>query len=372
MKADVVVIGAGVQGCAVAWRLARAGRSVLVLERAIPGAEASSAAGGILSPGVEALEPGPFYALGRASLARYPSFVEALERESGAGGRPPRRRHAGGGLRRRPRPGCWRAGPPRSSRPACRSTVLDDAEVRRLEPGLSPEARGALWFEDEGSLDPRALGRALSSAAQRAGADFITGRVLAIRHQGGRAVGVDHERGPHRGRRGGAGGRRLEPAGGRPRPAGRRGPAGARADRGGRDPPAAAHPRGLLRPRLRRAPRRRPDPARLHHGGGGLREGGHRRRAAPRPRGGHRPGAGPRAGAGGGDLVQLPPRQPRRRAHPRPGRRARPLLRHRPHPQRHPALPHHRRRHRRLRAGRAAAGGAGAVLGAAVRGRCRR
>jgi glycine oxidase len=195
MKADVVVVGAGVQGCAVAWKLARAGRSVLVLERAIPGAEASSAAGGILSPGVEALEPGPFYALGRASLARYPSFIEALERESGlAVG------HRGGGTLEvafdddHARLLAGRAAKIQSA--GLPVTVLDDTEVRRLEPGLSPEARGALWFEDEGSLDPRALGRALSAAAQRAGADFITGRVLAIRHQGGRAVGVDHERGP--------------------------------------------------------------------------------------------------------------------------------------------------------------------------------
>lgn len=195
MKSDVVVIGAGVQGCAVAWRLARAGRSVVVLERAIPGAEASSAAGGILSPGVEALEPGPFYALGRASLARYPSFIEALERESGVAVG-----HRGGGTLEvafdddHARLLAGRAAKIQSA--GLPVTVLDDAEVRRLEPGLSPEARGALWFEDEGSLDPRALGRALATAAQRAGATFVTGRVLAIRRSGGRAVGVDHERGP--------------------------------------------------------------------------------------------------------------------------------------------------------------------------------
>src|SRR5512135_2786024 len=83
MRTDVVVIGAGVQGCSVALRLAQAGRKVLVLERAIPGAEASSAAGGILSPGVEAEEPGPFYALCAASLARYRAFAEEVERLSG-------------------------------------------------------------------------------------------------------------------------------------------------------------------------------------------------------------------------------------------------------------------------------------------------
>jgi glycine oxidase len=195
MTSDVVVIGAGVQGCAVAWRLACAGLSVLVLERSIPGAEASSAAGGILSPGVEALEPGPFYALGRASLARYPSFIEALEAESGlAVG------HRGGGTLEvafdddHARLLAGRAAKIQSA--GLPVTVLDDVEVRRLEPSLSPQARGALWFEDEGSLDPRSLGRALAEAARRAGARFVTGQVLAIRHQGGRAVGVAHERGP--------------------------------------------------------------------------------------------------------------------------------------------------------------------------------
>jgi glycine oxidase len=195
MKADVLVIGAGVQGCAVAWRLAGAGRSVLVLERAIPGAEASSAAGGILSPGVEALEPGPFYALGRASLARYPAFVAALEQESGVAVG-----YRGGGTLEvaldddHARLLAGRAAKLQSA--GLPVTVLDDAQVRQLEPGLSPQARGALWFEDEASLDPRGLGRALAIAAERAGARFITGRVLGVRREGGRAVGADHERGP--------------------------------------------------------------------------------------------------------------------------------------------------------------------------------
>src|SRR5260370_36524359 len=79
MGVDVAVIGAGVQGSSVALRLAQAGAKVAVLERGIPGAEASSAAGGILSPGVEAVEPGPFHALCRASPERYPPFVPGVE-----------------------------------------------------------------------------------------------------------------------------------------------------------------------------------------------------------------------------------------------------------------------------------------------------
>jgi glycine oxidase len=194
MRADVVVVGAGVQGCGVALRLAQAGKSVVVLEKSIPGAEASSAAGGILSPGVEAEHPGPFYSLCRASLARYEPFVRELERLTGIsiGLR-------GGGTLE------VALDPEHAQILAARAhvlekhglpvEVLDDLEVRKLEPGLSPQARGALHFADESSLDPRLLGRALAIAAIGAGAKFLTGTVKRIRTDGGRASGVDHEAG---------------------------------------------------------------------------------------------------------------------------------------------------------------------------------
>ena len=194
MRTDVVVIGAGVQGSSVALRLAQAGRRVTVLERAVPGAEASSAAGGILSPGVEALEPGPFYALCRASLARYPAFAAEVEQLSGMSV----------GLRMlgtlevaldddHARVLAARA--EKIVRHGLPVEVLDDAAVHRLEPAVSPEARGALFFPDEGSLDPRPLARAAYVAASRVGARFVTGQVRGIVTEGGRAVGVEHEAG---------------------------------------------------------------------------------------------------------------------------------------------------------------------------------
>ena len=51
-------------GCAVALRLARRGAAVTVIERGIPGAEASSAAAGMLAPQMEAEGPGPMLELG--------------------------------------------------------------------------------------------------------------------------------------------------------------------------------------------------------------------------------------------------------------------------------------------------------------------
>jgi glycine oxidase len=193
-RVDVVIIGAGVQGSSVALRLAQAGRRVVVLERAVPGAEASSAAGGILSPGVEAVEPGPFYALCRASLARYPGFVREVEALSGMSV----------GLRSLgtlevalddDHAKILAARAEKIERHGLPVQVLDDAEVRRLEPAVSPEARGALLFADEGSLDPRALARAVYVAASRVGATFVTGQVRRIVTDGGRAVAVEHESG---------------------------------------------------------------------------------------------------------------------------------------------------------------------------------
>ncbi len=194
MRHDVVVIGAGVQGCAVALRLAQAGQDVLVLERSIPGAEASSAAGGILSPGVEAVEPGPFYALCRASLSRYAALARELEQlaEMPVGYRP------GGTLEvalDADHAQLLAARAERLERHGMPAEILDDVVARRLEPALSPRARGALFFPDEASIDPRLLSRALYLAAHAAGARFRTGQVLRIVHEGGRAVAVEHESG---------------------------------------------------------------------------------------------------------------------------------------------------------------------------------
>ena len=191
---DVVVVGAGLQGCSVALRLAQAGARVTVLERSIPGAEASSAAGGILSPGVEALDPGPFYALCKASLDRYEAFARDVEERSGLWVE-------------------WRrngtlevaldadhatllaARAEKLEKAGLPVEVLDDQELRALEPAVAPSARGALYFREEASVDPRLLARAVYVAAARAGARFVTGQVQRVVVEDGRAVGVDHSTG---------------------------------------------------------------------------------------------------------------------------------------------------------------------------------
>src|SRR5215470_12398473 len=80
---DVIVIGGGVMGCGIAWRLAQAGREVVVLERAIPGAEASSAAGGILAAQEESHGPGPLTSLSLRSRARFADVAAELRQATG-------------------------------------------------------------------------------------------------------------------------------------------------------------------------------------------------------------------------------------------------------------------------------------------------
>ena len=82
-RTSVVVVGGGVMGCAAAHELGRLGVKVTVLERSVPGAEASSAAAGILGAQVESHHPGPLTELGLLSNQLYPALIKELERASG-------------------------------------------------------------------------------------------------------------------------------------------------------------------------------------------------------------------------------------------------------------------------------------------------
>src|SRR5436190_22963937 len=81
---DVVIIGGGVIGLAVAHELGREGRgSILIIERGIVGQGTSRAAAGMLSPQSEADDAGPFFQLSMASLGMYRHFSDELRELSG-------------------------------------------------------------------------------------------------------------------------------------------------------------------------------------------------------------------------------------------------------------------------------------------------
>ncbi|HCP99611.1 MAG TPA: glycine oxidase ThiO, partial [Candidatus Latescibacteria bacterium] len=80
---EIVVIGGGVIGLVIAWRLSHNGHRVTVLERGQIGREASWAAAGMLAPHCELDQPDAFFELCQKSLEAYPAFISALKQETG-------------------------------------------------------------------------------------------------------------------------------------------------------------------------------------------------------------------------------------------------------------------------------------------------
>ena len=79
----VAIVGAGIIGGSIAWRLAQAGVRVTVFDAGLAGGEASSAGAGMLSPGGEFDRPSVWFELGIESMRMYPAFVEELQAETG-------------------------------------------------------------------------------------------------------------------------------------------------------------------------------------------------------------------------------------------------------------------------------------------------
>ncbi len=78
----MIIIGAGIIGSSIAWRLAQRGVSVTLLEAGIMGKEASAAGAGMLAPGGEVAERNAWAALSVESARMYPEFVGELSSES--------------------------------------------------------------------------------------------------------------------------------------------------------------------------------------------------------------------------------------------------------------------------------------------------
>ena len=188
---DVAVIGGGIMGCAVALRLAQRGIGVTVIERGIPGAEASSAAAGILGPQMEAEGPGPLLELGLRSRALYPALAAELRDLTGIDVGYDR----SGVLMVAFDEGGEAALSARRAWQLARGLRVDSLSgdaVRAREPALGPAVRAALTFTDDAQVVARELVRAFSQAAAVAGVRFLTGRyVRRVVVEEGAAVGVE-------------------------------------------------------------------------------------------------------------------------------------------------------------------------------------
>jgi len=79
----ITVLGGGIIGLSIAWRLSQRGFAVHVLDAGHRGGEASRAGAGMLAPGGEFAGDDVWTPLGIESHAMYPDFVSELSHESG-------------------------------------------------------------------------------------------------------------------------------------------------------------------------------------------------------------------------------------------------------------------------------------------------
>ncbi len=82
-SSDVIVIGAGIVGAAVAWELAAAGARVRVIDVRGPARGATQASAGMLAPFIEGHESDALRALGRRGLDSYETFIERVTADAG-------------------------------------------------------------------------------------------------------------------------------------------------------------------------------------------------------------------------------------------------------------------------------------------------
>jgi glycine oxidase len=152
---DAIVIGAGIIGASIAWRLAQAGVAVTLLDAGELGGEASWAGAGMLAPGGEFTTQTPLAGFALESLGLYPAFVQELESEA------------------RARIDYRRCG---AVEIACtepewrdlleRGTAQQALGIRSSVVKGVPGAAGALFYPDEAIVDPRDVMRALRCACQ--------------------------------------------------------------------------------------------------------------------------------------------------------------------------------------------------------------
>jgi glycine oxidase len=191
-----VIIGAGVVGLSIAWRLAQAGCSVTLYDRAKAGRGASWAAAGMLAAAVET-EPGEekLLALTLESQKLWPRFAREIEAASGIS---IGYRDEGTIVIALTRDDAEQL---RFSYEFQRSLGLEivwlsGVEARRHEPHLRPGISGAVLSPRDHQVDNRLLGSALAEAARRAGAVLYEHcPVREIELSGGRARGVVTDRG---------------------------------------------------------------------------------------------------------------------------------------------------------------------------------
>ena len=187
---DVAIVGAGLIGLSIAFELASRGATVRVYDAAEPAHGASWAGAGMLAPLTETIKDESLRRLCELSLRAYPAFAQAVTAASGIDAhlrldgliyaafdsatrddllmRAERLQQRGFPVR-----------------------TLDHREAIAFEPVLGKRLVGAILMEEEGHVDNRRLGRALSAACSALGVAVKAGAGhVRVKHDQRKVLGV--------------------------------------------------------------------------------------------------------------------------------------------------------------------------------------
>ena len=176
----IVVIGAGVAGCAAAYYLAREGLPVTIVERQCAAFGASGYAAGLLNPLTGTGVPGPMEEMSIFSYQLHVGLWEELEEQSGVDFQAELVPHlelllteedAGGAAELMAR---W------GSAPGFSVQWLDAAEVLKIEPRVNSSVLGAILLESPAALDSRSFTLALLEGARAHGAVLVQDEVTGV------------------------------------------------------------------------------------------------------------------------------------------------------------------------------------------------
>jgi glycine oxidase len=183
----IIVIGAGVAGLAIGWRLAQKGASVTVLDRAQPARGASWAAAGMIAATAEAGEADtPQAELAYHARSLWPDFAREIESASGK-----RIAYSQPGSLLVATNEAEAAHFAQRARAANDLTWFSRDEARAMEPMIAHTVHGALLAAKEAQVDNRALGAALARCFVRAGGTLVPNEaVVRIEVDQGRAFAV--------------------------------------------------------------------------------------------------------------------------------------------------------------------------------------
>jgi glycine oxidase len=195
MSAEVLIVGAGIIGCACAHELAAAGARVRVFDVRRAGAGASQASAGVLAPYIEGHEPGPLRDLGARSLGMYDAFVQETMRSSGLAVQYTRSGtlevafEDDGAERLRRSAEALTAG-------GVAAEWLDGPALRAQEPLVATAARAGVKIPSHGFVGVPDLVDALAASAMKNGAAFaLETRVIGVDHGPGGRLAVETENG---------------------------------------------------------------------------------------------------------------------------------------------------------------------------------